>query len=104
MASICECWRRTPREVPLRSGPGIVLIIQDMALRNLKPDEIDITCQLMQDGRGPDEKEVPLVENSRTVELIHALIPKPSPSDFEGSLHRTRRGKVHRIGPGDGHR
>ena len=65
-------------------------MIQDVALRDLKPDVIDITFQLMQDDRGLDEKEVLLVENSRSVELIHALFPQAVTSDIEGSLHRTR--------------
>lgn len=75
-----------------------------MPLRNLKPDMIDIACQLIQNGWGPDEKEVPLVERGRTTQLIHALFPQTVTSEFQGSLNRTRPGKVHRTSRGDGRR
>ena len=60
-----------------------------MALRNLKQDAIDITCQLMQDGRGLDEMEVPLAGNGQTAQFIHELFPQTATSGFVGSVRCT---------------
>ena len=60
-----------------------------MALRNLKQDAIDITCQLMRDGRVLEEKEVPLAGNGQAAQFIHELFTTPDTSDFVGSVRCT---------------
>ena len=60
-----------------------------MALRNLKQGMITITCQLMQDGRGLEEKEIPLAGNGQTSQFIHELFAQTVTSDFVGSARCT---------------
>ena len=60
-----------------------------MALRNLKQGMIAITCQLMQDGRGLEEKEIPLAGNGQTAQFIHELFAQTVTSDFVGSVRCT---------------
>jgi len=60
-----------------------------MALHNLKQDAIDITCQLMQGGRGLGEKQIPLAGNGQTAQFIHELFPQTVTSGFVGSMRCT---------------
>ena len=60
-----------------------------MALRNLKQGMIDITCQVMQDGRSLGEKEIPLAGNGQTAQFIHELFPQTVTSGFVGSVRCT---------------
>ena len=60
-----------------------------MAIRNLKKDAIDIICQLMRDGRGLEEKEIPLAGHGQTAQFIHELFPQTVTSDFVGSVRCT---------------
>ena len=60
-----------------------------MAIRNLKPDAIEVTCQLMQDGQVLEEKEIPLAGNGQTAQFIHELFVQTVTSDFVGSVRCT---------------
>ena len=57
-----------------------------MAIRNLKQDAIEVTCQLMRDGRVLQEQEIPLAGNGQTSRFIHELFTKAVTSDFVGSV------------------
>ena len=60
-----------------------------VAIRNLKPDAIEVTCQLMRDGRVLEEKEIPLAGNGQTAQFIHELFTKTITADFVGSVRCT---------------
>ena len=60
-----------------------------MAIRNLKQDAIEVTCQLMRDGRVLQEQEIPLAGNGQTARFIHKLFTTAVTSDFVGSVRCT---------------
>ena len=60
-----------------------------MAIRNLKKDAIDITCQLMRAGKVLKGKEIPLAGHGQTAQFIHELFPQTVTSDFVGSVRCT---------------
>ena len=56
------------------------------AIRNLGEEAIDVTCQLMQDGRILEDNEILIPANGQTAQFIDEMFPRADTSDFVGSV------------------